>query len=114
MLTTQEKQACEELYFAIAGGRVIQASRWNQAAAVELFKMLQKMKSCSSGVVWLVNLPSSIPRGWTGLASVGKLLYKVWQTKKAMEKDGKGLNPRCMESHFLHHDFLIGSALIGM
>ncbi len=116
-MTNEEREVCAELFLALTDDITMPSHRWNDKAAVELYRMIYTLKRCSKGMAWLTNLPVLTSTKTPSLARTAlKYLYDVWRTKKKIEAttSANGINPRCKESHNDGHVNLIKFAAMGL
>lgn len=112
-MTNEEREVCADLFLALTADITMPSHRWNDKAAVELYRMIYALKRCSKGMAWLTNLPVLTTTKTPSLARTAlKYLYDVWQEKKKVEA-GKHINPRCKDSHNHGHVNLIKLAAMG-
>ena len=88
--------------------------KWNEAASIELYKLLTVLKNCSEGFAWIKELPNLVPyRGLSTAIAVLKYIKKVYEIKQKIEKDGKIIK-MCKSSHSHGHIQNIISAAYGL
>jgi hypothetical protein len=117
-LSPEEKEACADLYLTFTGGEnSMPAHKWNDEAAVELYKMIQRIKDCTQGMEWIMTLPNLVPTNSLSTSmAAAKYLLSIWRTKISIEgkiKAGK-INKRCQESHSLNYKQNIIRAAYGI
>ncbi|MFW5443254.1 MAG: hypothetical protein ACKE51_02965 [Methylococcaceae bacterium] len=115
-MTNEEREVCAELFLAFTNDISMPSHRWNDKAAVELYRMIYALKRCSKGMVWLTSLPVLTSTKTPSLARTAlKYLYDVWREKKKVEgaTSASGINPRCKDSHTKRHINLIIAAAMG-
>lgn len=83
-LSSEEKEACADLYFIFTDGdNSMPAHKWNGAAAIELYKMIKRIKDCTE---WIMSLPSLVPtNGLSTSINAVKYLLSIWRTKISIE-----------------------------
>jgi len=116
-MTNEEREICAELFFAFTNDNEMPSHRWNDKAAVELYRMIRVLKNCSTGMSWIISLPAIMPTSGPGAARTAlKYLYDIWKAKKKVDAatSASGLNPRCKESHTDGHVQAIKYAAMGL
>ncbi|MFW5443363.1 MAG: hypothetical protein ACKE51_03515 [Methylococcaceae bacterium] len=61
-MTIEEKEICAELFLAFTNDNEMPSHRWNDKAAVELYRMIRVLKNCSTGMSWIISLPVIMPQ----------------------------------------------------
>ncbi len=100
-LSTEEKEACADLYLTFTGFNNMPVHKWNDAAAIELYEMIRIIKDCTKGMEWIKSLPNLIPHNSISTSiAAAKYLLGIWRTKIAIEgkiNTGK-ISPVCKTS----------------
>ncbi len=94
------------------------AHRWNDAAAIVLYKMIQHLKDCTQGMEWIKSLPKLIPYNGipSSAISISKYLLDIWRIKIRIDAEiGAGkLSRVCQDSHTKNYKDRILMAAYGL
>lgn len=116
-MTGQEQEVMAELYYAFTGEDTsMPAGRWNNAAAIELYKMIHHLKQCSIGMDWVATLPGlATAKGYTNIVSVISLILDTHKKYLKMKIDGVKIYKVCSDSHTeAHIRSICNASMVGL
>lgn len=92
------------------------ANRWNNAAAIELYKMIHHLKQCSTGMAWVATLPRlATTTGYTNIVSVISLILDTYKKYLKMKIDGVKIYKVCSNSHTeTHIRSILRASMVGL
>jgi len=117
IMTSEEREICAELFLAFTSDTTMPPHRWNDKAAVELYKMIRVLKNCSIGMSWIISLPVLLPTSGPAAARTAlKYLYDIWKAKKKIDTttSASGISPRCKDSYTHRFEWRIKAASMGL